>query len=294
VTIAPGETFVIAAAGDIAGRFLQQDRTAALLLDLHRRRGLAAILPLGDLQYPLGMYTDYLADYDRAWGRPPLKALTRPVPGNHDYALGRSDAKGYFDYFNGRGVVHGAAGTRGIGYYSFDLGDWHLVALNTSDGCRRVSCAAGGPMHTWLQGDLARQGRRCVLAYFHHPRFQVGGVHGDDARVAPLWDALVDAGADLVLAGHEHNFQQLPPLDRAGRVDARAGIRSFVVGTGGATYYERTRQGPFDAEAVVMGEIGVLELELGSGTYTWRFLGARGAVPGRDRVLASGRGACRR
>jgi hypothetical protein len=129
------------------------------------------------------------------------------VPGNHEYDDGYSNADGYFDYFNGRGQDWGIAGQRGRGYYSFDMGDWHFVARNTSDGCRTISCEPGSPMHTWLLRDLAAAKRRCVLAYFHHPRFLHTAVHGDALAVAPLWDALVDARADVVLAGHEHNFQ---------------------------------------------------------------------------------------
>lgn len=292
--IPPGRTFVIAAAGDIAGANLAQALTAELLLGLVQTRDLAAILALGDLQYPRGELADFQRYYAPAWGQAPLRALTRPVPGNHEYDQGTSDAEGYFDYWNGVGAVAGQGGVRGLGYYSFDMGDWHLVALNTSDGCReKVPCGAGSAMLTWLRRDLAQHKRRCVLAYFHHPRFQQGERHEDNPNVAPLWQALYAAGADLVLAGHDHNYQQLGPLDGEGRPDPRRGIRSFVVGTGGARPYLYFDDGQHAAasETRVAGRFGVLELELGPGRYAWRFLGANGGR--RGEALASGRDECR-
>lgn len=288
-----GSPVVIAAAGDIAGRQHRDRDTARLLEILRLHRGLAAILALGDIQYPRGEYHAFLADYDRSWGRPALRALTRPVPGNHDYALGRSNADGYFDYFNGRGERCGPAGERGRGYYSFDMGDWHLVALNTSDGCGRVACAAGSPMHAWLVADLARTAQPCVLAYAHHPRFQQGAHHGDDPAVAPLWDALHDAGADLLLAGHEHGFQQIAPLDKEGRLDPGRGLRTFVVGTGGARPYTSFTEAHLAGliEARLSRRYGVLELTLGPGWYRWRFVSTGGLRTGGT-VLAAGEGRC--
>lgn len=286
-----GQTFVVAAAGDIAGRTHAHRATADLLLDLLSTKGLALVLPLGDLQYPRGSYTDFMFDYDRSWGVPELKAITRPVPGNHEYDHGRSSADGYFDYWNGIGQAVGPAGRRGQGYYSFDVGDWHFVALNTSDGCRsRISCAIGSPMHRWLVTDLAAHHRRCVLAYFHHPRFQHGAYHGPNAVVAPLWDALYDAGVDVVLGGHEHNFQQLSPLDKRGRPDPERGIRSFIVGTGGARPYVELDgdHGPLTLEAAAARRFGVLELTLGDGHYSWRFL-----TTGRAEPFSAGRDVCR-
>jgi acid phosphatase type 7 len=282
---------VIAAAGDIAGRINRHRATANLLLGLARREPLAALLPLGDLQYPKGDYADFLAYYHLSWGHPTLRAITRPVPGNHEYDQGRSDASGYFDYFNGPGRSSGVAGERHKGYYSFDLGGWHLVALNSSDGCRRVPCAAGSEMHRWLVQDLERHPRKCVLAYWHHPRFQVGN-HADNRAVAPLWEALHDAGADVVLNGHDHNFQQLARLDKRGRLDPEHGIRSFVVGTGGAPAYTRFDHTfhPGAGEAVLASRAGVLLLTLEPGAYRWRFVAAD-TVEGR--VLAEGRDVCR-
>jgi hypothetical protein len=288
-----GQSFVIAAAGDIAGRLNRHAETAALLLALHTKRPFAALLALGDLQYPSGEYHDFLAYYDSTWGVPPLKAITRPVPGNHEYDQGRSDAQGYFDYFDGPGVPSGIAGERGKGYYSFDLGDWHLVALNSSDGCLKIPCASGSPMHTWLVADLAATKKKCVLAYWHHPRFQAGAFHKDTARVAPLWDALYDAHADLVLGGHEHDFQQLAPLDKSGAPAPGRGLRSFVVGTGGASAYLAVDPGlhPGALEGAQADRAGILELTLSPGSYAWRFLATNGTADGE--VVAQGHDVCR-
>lgn len=290
--IPPGRTFTIAAAGDIAGPGNHQQRTAALLSGLLATDGLAAILALGDTQYPTGAYRDYLLHYAPTWGVPALKRLTRPVPGNHEYDQGLGDAEGYFDYFDGPDALTGPAGERDRGWYSFDMGDWHFIALNTSDGCHAIPCGPGSPMHRWLVRDLATTDRACVLAYLHHPRFLRGDVHRDNDLVAPLWDALLQAHADVVLAGHEHNYQQLAPMDGAGRRDDARGIRSFIVGTGGADPYLAPDQGHADSvETTELGRFGVLVMALSPGAYSWRFLAA--TADGQGEVRATGHDVCR-
>ena len=293
VVVPPGQPVVVASAGDIAGRSNRQAVTSRLLLQLAEREKLAAILPLGDLVYPRGEYHDFLAYYHPTWGHPTLRALSRPVPGNHEYDQGRSDGQGYFDYWNGPGQIFGQAGERGSGYYSFDLGEWHLVAINSSDKCRRVPCTPGSPMYEWLRRDLAQNKRPCVLAYWHHPRFQMGVTHKDTPHLAPIWDALYDARADVVLTGHDHNYQQLAPLDKEGRVDPDRGIRSFVVGTGGAYAYPKfdpnLHQGA--AEKMLSHQLGVLLLTLEPRSYRWRFVVADGSPGGH--VAAEGRDDCR-
>jgi hypothetical protein len=293
-SVAPGETFTVVAVGDIAGANNAHARTADLVRGLIDERGVAAALLLGDTQYPSGDFADYVAYFHQTWGHPAIRAITRPVPGNHEYAQGWSNAEGYFDYFNGPGATMGIAGERGKGYYSFDMGDWHFVALNSNVRCSKVSCAAASPMHQWLVADLAAQRRKCVLAYWHHPRFQQGTVHGNTDEVAPLWDALYDAGADIVLAGHEHNYQQIEPLDKAGRPDPARGIRSFVAGTGGARLYTE-----FDDSAIAgaveerhASDFGVLELTLGPGRYSWRFVPVPGGADAGSAVESRGDGVC--
>jgi hypothetical protein len=268
----------IATAGDIACSGCAQNDTADLLDGLLRGAGLAAVLPLGDDAYVSGSLAEFERFYRPAWGRPELLAITHPVPGNHEYADGT--AAGYFDFFDGAGNADGSAGARGQGYYSWNLAGWHLIALNSSDECRWVSCAAGSPQHQWLVADLAAHPAQCTLAFWHHPRFQAGNVSGEATAVAPLWDALYDAGADVVLNGHEHGYQQLAPLDKVGAIDPDRGIRTFVVGTGGGDY-DTTFGGPRMGalEASLVSTHGVLELTLRPGGYDWKFFAVGGGVP---------------
>jgi hypothetical protein len=284
---AGGDGVVIGAAGDIACAGGAQGATADLLDDLLRTRGMVALLPLGDEAYASGLLSEFESFYGPSWGRSELLAITHPVPGNHEYA--DTMAAGYFDFFDGVGNSSGIAGPRGGGYYSFDIAGWHLIALNTSDGCRWVSCAAGSPQHQWLVADLAAHPATCTLAFWHEPRFQAGTVSGEAAAAAPLWDALFDAGADVVLNGHEHGYQQLTPLNKAGDVDPAGGIRTFIVGTGGGDYdttFGGPRAGALEAE--VAGTHGVLEMTLRQNAYDWRFIPVGGGTP----PGASGSAAC--
>jgi hypothetical protein len=268
---AGAEGVVVAAAGDIACGGCAQDATAGLLENLLQTRSLAAVLPIGDEAYASGLLSEFQAYYQPSWGRSELLALTHPVPGNHEYV--DTTAAGYFDYFDGAGQMSGIAGPRGGGYYSFDVAGWHVIALNTSDECQWVSCAAGSPQHQWLVADLAAHPAACTLAFWHHPRFQAGMVSGEITAAAPLWDALFDAGADVVLNGHEHGYQQLAPLNKAGEVDLVHGIRTFVVGTGGGDY-DTTFGGPRMGalEASLVGVHGILQLTLRPRSYDWRFI----------------------
>jgi hypothetical protein len=265
----------IAAAGDIAcdpassafnagrGRRLEcrQLATSKLLTD----RRYAAILALGDIQYEDGTYSKFVASYHRSWGR--LKGRTRPIPGNHEYRSG--GARGYFRYFGA------AAGDPGTGYYSFDLDRWHVLALNSN--CSEVGgCERGSPQERWLRADLAKHASvRCVLAYWHHPRFS-SGEHGSDPTYTAFWEALYDANADVVLAGHDHDYERFAPQTPGGEPDRARGIRQFVVGTGGRGLRTFPSVRP-NSVARDVTSLGVLELTLGSGVYAWRFRPAVGA-----------------
>jgi hypothetical protein len=278
---------VIAAAGDIACASCAQAATADLLDGLLASHGVAAVLPLGDDAYQSGSLAEFDAFYRPSWGRPELLAITHPVPGNHEYADGA--AVGYFDFFDGPGSATGMAGARGAGYYSFDLAGWHVVALNSSDGCGAVSCAAGSPQQQWLIADLAAHPSPCTLAFWHHPRFQAGATSGETTAAAPLWDALYDAGADVILNGHEHGYQQLAPLDKGGAIDRDRGMRTFVVGTGGGEYdtgFGGPRMGALETK--IVGVHGVLALTLRPNGYDWQFIAVGGGAP----TAASGHGAC--
>jgi hypothetical protein len=257
----------LAAAGDIAcqpgdattGSACHQAATAGLLGQLRP----TAVAALGDVQYETGALDDFRRAYASTWGR--LGGRVHPAPGNHEY--GTPGASGYFDYFGA------AAGPRSAGYYAYDVGPWRVISLNSN--CDSVSCARGSRQQRWLARELVAHRRRCVLAYWHHPRFS-SGLHGDDAAVAPLWRTLYDAGADVVLSGHDHDYERFAPQDPSGRADTRRGIREFVVGTGGRNHYpllvpHRTSQRRNGAT------FGVLLLTLRSQGYDWRFVPEPGA-----------------
>jgi hypothetical protein len=275
---------IIVAVGDIAASGGSQAQTAQLVSALMKMKPLAAILTLGDHAYDSNTTSEFARYFTPTWGTPELMALIRPSPGNHEYQT--RNAQGYFDYFNGAGQATGRAGDRTKGYYSFDLGDWHLLSLNSNDECEVVACDASSAQVAWLRAELEQHRGRCTLAYMHHPRFNEGLGHADTDAVAGLWDALYDGGADLVLAGHEHNFQQFAPMDKAGQVDRVKGVRSFVVGTGGVGHYTGFNSDHRAAEEFKNDtRFGVLEVTLGTGSYEWRFLAVGGTtlVSGNDR-----------
>jgi beta-glucanase (GH16 family) len=254
----PGATDpVVAVAGDVAAANGGSWRTASILEGL----GMDAVLMAGDGAYPDGSATDYARLYDPTWGR--FKSLTRPVPGNHEYHV--PDAAGYFDYFGA------LAGERPKGWYSFDLGAWHLIALNSSSGCSPVSCLPGSEQYEWLRADLAAHPNRCTLAFWHHPRWSSGSYRPGIAAVAPLWNLLYDAGADLVFNGHDHDYQRFMPMDKAGAPDPERGIRSFVVGTGGNVGYAVGAPSG-TLEASQSGTLGVLAVTLHDDGYDWEFV----------------------
>ena len=248
----------IAAAGDIAcpGEPCDSNRRTARLI---RRLEPTAVLTLGDNQYEDGALDEFLASYDLTWGR--FIGRTHPSPVNHEYHTAGAD--GYFDYFGRR--AHRKAG----GYYSFDVGDWHILALNSGTG------DVSDQQLDWVRSDLASDDHVCELAYWHHPRWSSGKAHGSNATFDPLWGELYDAGVDVVLNGHEHNYERFAPLDRSGEVDRELGIREFVVGTGGMSHY-----GFGDpitgSKKRIDDRFGVLEMTLRSARYDWRFLATGG------------------
>ena len=255
-TTATGETATLLAAGDIADCSSPGDEATAALLDA---RPTGVVATLGDNVYDRGRAREFADCYDPTWGR--HKHRTRPAPGNHDYDTSRASA--YFDYFGD------AAGDRNKGYYSYDLGSWHVVVLNST--CPSTSCEPGGAQERWLRADLAASGTPCTLAYWHHPRFSSGSRHGSDGAVGPLFQALYDAGADVVLWGHEHNYERFAPLDPSGEVDTARGIRAFVVGTGGRSHYRLGA--PVTGSEVRNGDtFGILVLTLEPGRYRWEFV----------------------
>jgi hypothetical protein len=244
------------------------------------RMDLDAVLMLGDAQYEDGTGPKFEASYAPSWGR--LRDITRPVVGNHEYA--DPGAGAYFDYFNGIGQQTGVAGDRSQGWYSFDLGAWHVIGLNSN--CGVVSCAAGSPQEQWLRADLAAHPAACTLALMHHPLYSSG--RSDEAAtpaVAALWQALYDGNADLVLSGHDHAYERFAPQNASGVGDPVRGMREIIVGTGGKTLQGTSVQRP---NSEIRGRaFGVIRVGLHARGYDWAFL--------PDRVGAftdSGAGAC--
>jgi hypothetical protein len=269
VVTAPTNDPVIAAAGDIAcsptdGSFNSGNGTASACRqkytsDLVDNQGFAGTLLLGDNQYENGELANYNASYGPSWGR--FKSSTYPAPGNHEYNT--AGATGYYNYFGTR------AGDPTKGYYSTDIGSWHVIALNSN--CGVVSCTAGSAQEQWLRSDLAAHPAACTVAFWHHPRFSSDAEHGNDTAVQPLYQALYDANADLILNGHAHDYERFAPQTATGTADNTRGIREFVVGTGGKSHYGF---GTVKANSQVRNgtTFGVLKLTLHANSYDWQFV----------------------
>jgi acid phosphatase type 7 len=279
VTAGSGAGPVIAAAGDIAcepGRAptpstCQQAATSHLLDGVR----LAGVLTLGDEQYVEGRIKGFRTVYAPTWGR--YLPITHPAPGNHEYKSS-DQLKGYYDYFGRQ-----AGGEPTHPYYSFDIGSWHIVALDAACGLIG-GCGFGSPEERWLAADLAAHPATCTLAYWHEPRFSSGG-HGDNTFVSAFWEDLYAAHADVVLNGHDHDYERFGPQTPQGVADPAHGIREFVVGTGGKSLRPLHRPKP-NSEARA-DSFGVLFLTLGAGSYSWHFR----AIPGES-FSDSGSGAC--
>lgn len=254
-------SYTVLAAGDIAHcsqpdtRWTGAAATAAVVAHVLSSTPHAAVLLLGDNVYERGTEEEFAHCYGPTWGR--FKARTHPAPGNHEYYT--KGAAGYFRYF-------GAAA--GAGYYSLTLGSWRVYSLDSNlDG------EAQAAQLDWLRRDLARHPARCTLAYWHHPLYS-SGWHGSKAHMRPAWEILQAAGAELVLAGHDHVYERFAPQDAGGRLDAARGMRQFVVGTGGA--YSTPFSWPLpNSEVRDNSRTGVLRLDLDEGGYRWEFLEAQ-------------------
>src|SRR5690242_499968 len=246
---------VLVGAGDIADCTSAGDSITASLLD-----GIPGTVFLaGDNAYPNGSPSDYANCYTPTWGR--HLSRTRPAPGNHDYQT--SGASGYFGYFGP------AAGDPAKGYYSYDLGDWHIVALNSN-----IAHTAGTPQEQWLRADLAASPKRCTLAYWHHPLFTSGPLADTSTRA--LWQALYDYGAEVVVVGHEHYYERFAPQTAAGVADPANGIREFVAGMGGSGLFSQATTHPANWETGNDNTFGVLKFTLTSTGYSWQFVHAAG------------------
>src|SRR5579883_2213133 len=258
------DTYVLVGAGD----------TAKLIESIP-----GSVFAAGDLAYQNGTYEEFLKCYEPTWGE--FKARTHPVPGNHEY--NGSSANGYFRYWGKH------AGDPNKGYYSYDLGTWHIVALNTNcDVPQLGGCGEGSPEETWLKQDLAAHPNACILAYGHHARFSSGFFekHAQHPELTEFWQDLFDAHADLILAGHEHSYERFAPQNPEGDPDPEHGIREIVVGTGGRSH---TPLGFAKPNSQVRDDrtYGVLKLTLSPGKYRWEFI----PEPGKT-FHDSGEGVC--
>ena len=272
---------MIAAAGDIAcdpaspdfnggsgsGKHCRELATSNLLVG----GGYSAVLALGDEQYECGSLTAFNESYDPSWGR--VKPSTHPAPGNHEYETSggtgctgaNAGAAGYFKYFGA------AAGTSGQGWYSFDAGSWHVIALNSQ--CSVVGCGTTSAQYAWLKADLAAHPTGCKLAFWHIPVFASASASG---ATKPFWQLLYAAHADLILNGHYHAYERFAQQSPAGAATA-AGIREFVVGTGGENHAAAGARRA-NLEVQNTATFGVLTLTLQSSSYAWKFIPIAGSA----------------
>ncbi|HUG31032.1 MAG TPA: metallophosphoesterase [Candidatus Limnocylindria bacterium] len=252
------DSVVLVGAGDIAVCGSAGDSATAALLD----HIAGTVFTLGDNAYESGTSLEFENCYDPTWGR--HFDRTRPSPGNHEYRT--AGATGYFGYFGQR------AGDPGKGYYAYDRGAWRIYSLNSN--CEFVACGPASAQVAWLKDDMAANPHQCTLAYWHHPRYS-SGRHGNDPSTDALWDALYDAGAEIVMAGHDHSYERFAPMDGGGDLAPGRGIVSFVVGTGGRDLYDfndvlstsRRRNAT---------TWGVLKLTLSAGAWSSRFMPVAG------------------
>jgi len=291
---------VIVAAGDIAcdkdnpsfngglgsGMSCRQKAVSDTILAINP----AAVLTLGDVQYEDGEADQWAVSYGASWGR--FKAKTHPSIGNHEYLYcgvfdlnctytvppNDGTAKAYSDYFGA------AAGALDRYYYSYNVGTWHLIALN-SDSHGAGGLAVGSEQYNWLANDLATHPNACTLVYWHHPRFS-SGQHGDNTSMAPIYQLLYDKNVDVVLAGHDHDYERTALLNPSGAIDTARGIRNWVVGTGGRNIRTGTVAPRSTTQAWNDNSFGVLKLTLHPKGYDFAF------VPSVGTYTDSGSGAC--
>ena len=273
-SVKPDDTLqeaVLIGAGDIADcSDLAGAEATAKLLEANP----GTVMALGDLAYPNGTPDDFKC-YHKTWGR--VKDRTRPAVGNHEFHS--TGASYYFQYFGA------AAGDPKTGYYSYDLGSWHIVVLNSE--CQQVGgCEAGSSQEKWLRADLAAHPVGCTLAYFHKPRFSSGLNHGNDPEVGAFWQALYDYNAEVILNGHDHDYERFAPQDPGGNADPKRGIREFVVGTGGKNHREFGIR-KSNSEVRNNHAFGVLKLTLKTTGYDWKFIPEAGKT-----FTDSGSGSC--
>jgi acid phosphatase type 7 len=255
------QTHLLVGAGDIAGSWSQDEATAKLLDTIvATATDPVTVFTAGDNVYNTGTPTEFTSFYTPTWGR--HIARTRPSPGNHDYGnVSPGNASGYYSYFGA------AAGPAGQGYYSYDLGSWHIISLNS-----HVLTAA---QETWLRNDLANNRAVCTLVYWHHSRFSSGAVHGTNSATGTLFSELYKSGVDVLVTGHDHIYERFDPQAPNAAADP-TGVHVFVVGTGGAALYNI---GTVQPNSVIRNGLntanashGIIKFTLREGSYSWEFI----------------------
>lgn len=255
-----GDDPVLVGAGDIGDCNSDGDEATAALLDAIP----GTVFTTGDNAYPSGRERDFTECYDPSWGR--HRERTRPAPGNHDFRT--ADGAAYFDYFGASAV-----NADGDPWYSYDLGGWHIIVLDSR--CDTAEdCGPDSDQGRWLAADLAANDAACTMAIWHVPRFS-SGFHGDDTDIDPFWRALYDAGADVIVNGHDHDYERFAPQDPDGNEDRERGIREFVVGTGGTALRPFEETAP-NSELRAAVSQGVLRFILRDDRYDWEFIPTSG------------------
>ena len=277
IIVDPGTTngIVFVGAGDIAQSGGDQEATAKLLDSIAASNPNTIVYTTGDNAYPDGRLTDYATYYQSTWGR--HRAITKPSPGNHEYHV--SGAADYLSYFCPSSTDCVFPGGTKQKYYSFNVGNWHMVSLNSEEGY-----ASGSAQLVWLKEDLAANPNSCILAYWHKPLFSSGDKHGSNSSMKPFWDTLYAAGADVVLNGHDHVYERFAKQNPSGQGNVK-GIRQFTVGTGGASLYGFGTS--LSTSEVRSATHGVLKFVLGNGSYSWQFVPIAG-----NTFTDSGSGTC--
>jgi chitodextrinase len=253
-----GNGIVLVVAGDIAKAQIpaEHNETAKLVAGINPNY----ILTVGDNQYDNGTISEFRSYYDKTWGR--FKNITKPTPGNHEW----------YDKLNGYKAYFGSIATpQGKPYYSWEVGDWHFVALDSDP----LTDGITGDQITWLRNDLAANQKACVGGYWHHARFN-SGRYGDDKTIAPFWNELMKVRADVVFSGHDHHYERLKPLNSSGVVDEANGIRSAIVGIGGDNLYYDMK--PRAGMEKTFAKHGVMKLVLNGKSYSWEIIGTNGQV----------------
>ena len=277
---------VLVGTGDIASCTSHGDEETAALVDSILKADSAAgvedaVMALGDNAYPGGTARDYEMCFAPSWGDSNKRIMKkiRPTPGNHEHLTNK--AAPYYAYFGDK------AGSSKKGYYSYDLGDWHIIVLNSEIVVNTAfQSAEQDAQRDWLKDDLAKSQKNCTIAYMHHPRWS-SGWHGDDPRMEPFWTIMYDAGVDIVLAGHDHEYERFLPTTPSGVVDTSRGIVQFVVGTGGGEMRGFRTRPSANSAARVEGHFGVLKMTLGSSGYQHAFIDVSGRIwdPGAGQCI---------